>query len=114
MQVISLGDYRRKMIGGAQKLPADYFVLGEEHRPLMAMIQCPQPKFRREITRNAGTQEEMSRRMRAIDLGLLQQRRAGGYLRCEQRYTGATPTCGGEVRSGWDTCCVSWYVAVAY
>ncbi|KZV62732.1 bifunctional 6-phosphofructo-2-kinase/fructose-2,6-bisphosphate 2-phosphatase [Peniophora sp. CONT] len=29
-QVISLGDYRRKMIGGAQKLPADYFVLGEK------------------------------------------------------------------------------------
>ena len=27
-QVISLGDYRRKTIGGAQKLPSDYFTLG--------------------------------------------------------------------------------------
>ena len=27
-QVISLGDYRRKTIGGAQKLPPDYFTLG--------------------------------------------------------------------------------------
>lgn len=26
--VISLGDYRRKVIGGAQKLPPDYFYLG--------------------------------------------------------------------------------------
>lgn len=27
-QVISLGDYRRKVLGGAQKLPPDYFTLG--------------------------------------------------------------------------------------
>src|SRR6266853_5827144 len=27
-QVISLGDYRRKSLGGAQKLPPDYFTLG--------------------------------------------------------------------------------------
>ncbi|KAH9039219.1 bifunctional 6-phosphofructo-2-kinase/fructose-2,6-bisphosphate 2-phosphatase [Lactarius hengduanensis] len=27
-QVVSLGDYRRKTIGGAQKLPPDYFTLG--------------------------------------------------------------------------------------
>src|SRR5436190_5893974 len=27
-QVVSLGDYRRKHLGGAQKLPADYFTLG--------------------------------------------------------------------------------------
>lgn len=27
-QVISLGDYRRKKIGGAQQLPKDYFTLG--------------------------------------------------------------------------------------
>ena len=27
-QVVSLGDYRRKTIGGAQKLPPDYFSLG--------------------------------------------------------------------------------------
>lgn len=27
-QVISLGDYRRKSLGGAQKLPSDYFTLG--------------------------------------------------------------------------------------
>ncbi|KAJ8516267.1 hypothetical protein ONZ45_g6405 [Pleurotus djamor] len=29
-QVVSLGDYRRKTIGGAQKLPPDYFTLGEK------------------------------------------------------------------------------------
>lgn len=28
-QVVSLGDYRRKTLGGAQKLPHDYFTLGE-------------------------------------------------------------------------------------
>jgi 6-phosphofructo-2-kinase/fructose-2,6-biphosphatase 4 len=27
-QVVSLGDYRRKTLGGAQKLPPDYFTLG--------------------------------------------------------------------------------------
>ena len=27
-QVVSLGDYRRKTIGGAQQLPSDYFKLG--------------------------------------------------------------------------------------
>jgi 6-phosphofructo-2-kinase/fructose-2,6-biphosphatase 4 len=27
-QVVSLGDYRRKSLGGAQKLPSDYFTLG--------------------------------------------------------------------------------------
>lgn len=29
-QVISLGDYRRKVLGGAQNLPKDYFTLGEK------------------------------------------------------------------------------------
>ena len=29
-QVISLGDYRRKTLGGAQQLPKDYFTLGEK------------------------------------------------------------------------------------
>lgn len=28
-QVISLGDYRRKVIGGTQNLPPDYFKLGK-------------------------------------------------------------------------------------
>lgn len=27
-QVISLGDYRRKKVGGAQQLPPDYFTFG--------------------------------------------------------------------------------------
>ena len=26
--VVSLGDYRRKMLGGAQQIPKDYFTLG--------------------------------------------------------------------------------------
>ncbi|KAF8330106.1 bifunctional 6-phosphofructo-2-kinase fructose-2,6-bisphosphate 2-phosphatase [Amanita rubescens] len=29
-QVVSLGDYRRKTLGGAQKLPSDYFTLGQK------------------------------------------------------------------------------------
>ncbi|KJA21385.1 hypothetical protein HYPSUDRAFT_202952 [Hypholoma sublateritium FD-334 SS-4] len=37
-QVISLGDYRRKMLGGAQKLPPDYFTLeGEKSAETMAL-----------------------------------------------------------------------------
>lgn len=37
-QVVSLGDYRRKNLGGAQKLPPDYFHLGKKlgiaHHPV--------------------------------------------------------------------------------
>ncbi|KAF7316225.1 6PF2K domain-containing protein [Mycena indigotica] len=29
-EVVSLGDYRRKTLGGAQRLPSDYFTLGEK------------------------------------------------------------------------------------
>ncbi|KAF5311092.1 hypothetical protein D9619_008161 [Psilocybe cf. subviscida] len=36
-QVVSLGDYRRKTIGGAQKLPPDYFTLGEKSPETMAL-----------------------------------------------------------------------------
>jgi hypothetical protein len=30
-QVVSLGDYRRKLLGDAKKLPPDYFTLGAPH-----------------------------------------------------------------------------------
>jgi len=33
-QVVSLGDYRRRLLGGAQKLPPDYFILG----PLLLLL----------------------------------------------------------------------------
>ncbi|KAF9528686.1 cytoplasmic protein [Crepidotus variabilis] len=36
-QVISLGDYRRKNLGGAQKLPPDYFTLGEKSPETIAL-----------------------------------------------------------------------------
>ncbi|KAK7681362.1 hypothetical protein QCA50_015453 [Cerrena zonata] len=36
-QVISLGDYRRKVLGGAQKLPPDYFTLGEKSPETLAL-----------------------------------------------------------------------------
>ncbi|KAJ7634849.1 6-phosphofructo-2-kinase-domain-containing protein [Roridomyces roridus] len=36
-QVVSLGDYRRKTLGGAQKLPPDYFTLGEKTPETMAL-----------------------------------------------------------------------------
>jgi 6-phosphofructo-2-kinase/fructose-2,6-biphosphatase 4 len=36
-QVVSLGDYRRKTIGGAQQLPPDYFTLGEKTPETIAL-----------------------------------------------------------------------------
>ncbi|KAJ7683031.1 6-phosphofructo-2-kinase-domain-containing protein [Mycena rosella] len=36
-QVVSLGDYRRKTLGGAQKLPSDYFTLGEKSAETQAL-----------------------------------------------------------------------------
>lgn len=36
-QVVSLGDYRRKTLGGAQKLPPDYFTLGEKTAETLAL-----------------------------------------------------------------------------
>ncbi|KAG1800285.1 bifunctional 6-phosphofructo-2-kinase fructose-2,6-bisphosphate 2-phosphatase [Suillus plorans] len=36
-QVVSLGDYRRKTLGGAKKLPPDYFTLGEKSPETMAL-----------------------------------------------------------------------------
>ncbi|TDL22837.1 bifunctional 6-phosphofructo-2-kinase/fructose-2,6-bisphosphate 2-phosphatase [Rickenella mellea] len=38
-QVISLGDYRRKTVGGAQQLPSDYFTLGEKTATTQALRQ---------------------------------------------------------------------------
>ncbi|KAG2357334.1 6-phosphofructo-2-kinase-domain-containing protein [Suillus spraguei] len=36
-QVVSLGDYRRKTLGGAKKLPPDYFTLGEKSPETMTL-----------------------------------------------------------------------------
>lgn len=36
-QVVSLGDYRRKTLGGAQRLPPDYFTLGEKSPETIAL-----------------------------------------------------------------------------
>ncbi|PPQ71767.1 hypothetical protein CVT24_006528 [Panaeolus cyanescens] len=36
-QVISLGDFRRKTLGGAQQLPPDYFTLGEKSAETIAL-----------------------------------------------------------------------------
>ncbi|KAF4618249.1 hypothetical protein D9613_011622 [Agrocybe pediades] len=41
-QVVSLGDYRRKTIGGAQKLPPDYFTLGEKSPETMKLRKSVQ------------------------------------------------------------------------
>ncbi|KAI0052086.1 bifunctional 6-phosphofructo-2-kinase/fructose-2,6-bisphosphate 2-phosphatase [Auriscalpium vulgare] len=38
-QVISLGDYRRKVLGSAQKLPPDYFTVGEKSPETNALRQ---------------------------------------------------------------------------
>ncbi|EKM57551.1 uncharacterized protein PHACADRAFT_138754 [Phanerochaete carnosa HHB-10118-sp] len=37
VQVISLGDYRRKVLGSAQTLPSDYFTLGEKSPETIAL-----------------------------------------------------------------------------
>jgi 6-phosphofructo-2-kinase/fructose-2,6-biphosphatase 4 len=37
-QVVSLGDYRRKTIGGAQQLPPDYFTLGAVVFPPISLL----------------------------------------------------------------------------
>jgi len=37
IQVVSLGDYRRKMLGSGQKLPPDYFTLGEKSASTIAL-----------------------------------------------------------------------------
>lgn len=39
-QVVSLGDYRRKTLGGAQKLPSDYFTLGKGHHSVSTWSTC--------------------------------------------------------------------------
>lgn len=36
-QVVSLGDYRRKTLGGAQQLPPDYFTLGNKSKETMEL-----------------------------------------------------------------------------
>ncbi|KAG0696597.1 bifunctional 6-phosphofructo-2-kinase fructose-2,6-bisphosphate 2-phosphatase [Suillus ampliporus] len=38
-QVVSLGDYRRKTLGGTKKLPPDYFTLGEKSPETMELRQ---------------------------------------------------------------------------
>jgi 6-phosphofructo-2-kinase/fructose-2,6-biphosphatase 4 len=40
-QVVSLGDYRRKMLGGTQKLPPDYFTLGAHNNPIPCTLCEP-------------------------------------------------------------------------
>src|ERR1700734_459294 len=52
-QVVSLGDYRRKTVGGAQKLPHDYFTLGES-RP-MTHAYATEAYCRREESRDQRT-----------------------------------------------------------
>lgn len=46
-QVVSLGDYRRKTLGGAQKLPPDYFTFGAwpiDHRRLTLCVHATKPR----------------------------------------------------------------------
>ncbi|KAH7886847.1 6-phosphofructo-2-kinase-domain-containing protein [Phlebopus sp. FC_14] len=48
-QVVSLGDYRRKTLGGAQKLPPDYFSLGEKSPETMALRKMVSDGCERQI-----------------------------------------------------------------
>lgn len=50
-QVISLGDYRRKVLGGAHNLPKDYFTLGTQSSTeiytTLTMVQGRKPLRRK-------------------------------------------------------------------
>lgn len=82
-QVISLGDYRRKTIGGAQKLPPDYFTLGSYSdrwdNTLSVSVCCH--SVRREEPRDGSAEGAGADGLRADDLGVLQWRRPGGNIR---------------------------------
>lgn len=71
-QVVSLGDYRRKILGATKKVPPDYFTLGESCRSLVLWILEPLMfTTRQEEPRNTGTEEESLCWLRGADLGVL-------------------------------------------
>ena len=85
--VISLGDYRRKVLGGAQKLPPDYFTLGMLPVRQGTKVLLKWRRTRRKEPRNDCPEREGLVRMRTTHLGLLQLWRAGRHLRRQQRDT---------------------------
>lgn len=81
-QVISLGDYRRKTLGGAQKLPPDYFTLGSNS--LDPTSPGPELSSRGEKFRDYSAEKESVRWMRTIDLEFLPRWGTGCNIRREQ------------------------------
>lgn len=82
-QVVSLGDYRRKTLGGAQSLPSDYYLtLGACTTSISTVVH---PDHRRKVARNHGTPQDGLRWLRETHLELFRVRRSGRHLRCQQR-----------------------------
>lgn len=92
-QVVSLGDYRRKTLGGAQKLPNDYFTPGEfrwclvfvyaTSRILPLTFFSPPNQHRPKESRNASIEKNSIRGVREADMELFRWGRSSRHLRCE-------------------------------
>ena len=85
-QVVSLGDYRRKTLGGAQSLPPDYFSVGAHS--CICHIAYPHTLIRRKVARDISTAQTRLRRLRETYLGLFRRRWPGCHIRCQQWYQG--------------------------
>ena|ERR1700722_15180035 len=97
-QVVSLGDYRRRLLGGAQKLPPDYFILG----PLLFLLfyldgfwarlslMTHNVSYRREIPGNYRLEAKGFQWLREADLGLFRGRGPSCHIRRQQRHEGPT------------------------
>ena len=111
-QVVSLGDYRRKMLGGAgglgggKGLPGDYFSLGEFLLSLLSRILLfsliPHLRsfrsHRRKIPNDQRAPSPNPRRLRIPNHALFRARqRPSGDLRREQRHTERSEGVGGQV-----------------
>ena len=112
-QVISLGDYRRKTLGGAQQLPPDYFTLGEELSSVFLMsTDLMLPSYRREEPRDYRFTQEDFRWLRKASMGFFRKWRTSRYLRREQWIHCRTEFDRREIRQSRDTCRYAWYVAL--
>lgn len=81
-QVISLGDYRRKVLGGAHNLPKDYFTLGPSALSVTPSFDIDTLR-RRKKSWNWSASAQRKTWMRGSHLGFLWERRASRHLRCQ-------------------------------
>lgn len=91
IQVVSLGDYRRKSLGGAKKLPPDYFTPGTPLSVIQQEQGTDELMIRREESRNDNAAQDCFGRMRESNQRLFSLRRSGRNIRCEQRDSRSSP-----------------------